>query len=424
MANFALQCHDEDHLDLPPEENVFHAFAHHTTYTPSQLRNAVAVYFTDQPHVAQEVSSNVLKPKKESIKQYSAYIADESNPPDELCVAVLTRLLGVHSCIYMRDNVWLTSVTRKEEDCPVRFVYAGGLRFIPVVPQATAAAASGVATRSKLSRELESDVQKMRPALIAKSKPKQKTPSPQVSEYEPSEDEGEESEAEGSEVSQVAASTDEEEEDEQAIPLPPAIKPGKKESPPRRRPATRSQRPLQRSPSPVRRPATRSQGAVLAVPAPARKDQKSGKKQSQPAKAAKKRCSDRVIPEKQYGVRKFGPEGQPFRCPKCQMWMQYRSRYMEHVVSHETKAKFICKVCFNSYKRKADLKWHTKNSHGPERTRICHCPTCGKKFAYSKLLRQHMERIHHSPKQCSRRGCTFTFRDRTQLLRHQVATGH
>lgn len=403
--SFSLQCYE--HEDVPWEEQVFHAFSHVCPRTPLQLRKMVSNFFSSDGLQTQAklISSNILPRKKMSPLEYSKHIIMEEVPADELAISCLGLLSRLHVFVYMKGAHWSTHYKAEPDACVLKLAYLGQMRFVWVCERgATDPDVKQNIPERRLynlrshSREMQKEMeeecaavtQSSRPPLISNRPDKRprRSQSPVDPDYVP----------EGHQVETITRVT---------------------------RSQTRAANVLPASTS--HRPQTRSQ--TIANRDAVEDIIESDEEEAPPPKkkAPKLRRSTRVVPSKTYGVRVYGPKGEPFRCKICDKWFSCVSLWDKHELKHNPVWSFRCPFCNSAaYIRKFDRDRHIEERHPktpPKDPKPFKCPSCASAFATKRQLQIHSNK-HKPHKKCPRTKCPFTYWDPTQLRRHREKTGH
>ena len=108
----------------------------------------------------------------------------------------------------------------------------------------------------------------------------------------------------------------------------------------------------------------------------------------------------------------------PHKCDVCHMAFFEIYTLQSHVAklhSLSDQPKFQCNLCDKSYKTKAHLQRHQKNSH--VKIKPYKCDICDKSYKESKTLEHHMATIHKGERiKCNE--CESTFKWKTSLDQH------
>ena len=155
---------------MEPGDELFHYFEHHssTGATRQDLRSAVANFFMNYPELAMQFGGGLLGRKRQSTTQYAAHIIRGGIRGDELALWCLSKMLGIHTAVFLKDKTLFTCVPGNELDCSLFLVYTGSLTFLPteLIPEASVGRTSVHIKKIVLERqkvkEIEDDLAELR----------------------------------------------------------------------------------------------------------------------------------------------------------------------------------------------------------------------------------------------------------------------
>ncbi|XP_049538572.1 zinc finger protein 658B-like [Anopheles darlingi] len=106
-------------------------------------------------------------------------------------------------------------------------------------------------------------------------------------------------------------------------------------------------------------------------------------------------CSmcDRVFTSKKkyYDHKMNVHSGKSFSCDICGARFGTNIKLNRHSVIHSNERPFGCQLCPKTFYRNSNLKVHMR-SHTKEKPFVC--PLCSKSFGYSRLVKEHLMRVH------------------------------
>lgn len=81
-----------------------------------------------------------------------------------------------------------------------------------------------------------------------------------------------------------------------------------------------------------------------------------------------------------------------YNCTYCEKKFNNTNSLKRHLAIHSGVREFSCDYCSSSFYRKFNLDVHIKCCHNKDKSYLCNL--CPKKFGYSRLLRDHVRRVH------------------------------
>ena len=104
-------------------------FQYFSLYMPEfsshELHTQLTSYIEFHCDWFEQIAGHFLQRQQLSVDQYIAKIAKSNVLADEVCITVLSRMLGKHTCIWLQGSTWTTGLNQRVEDCVVHLVYLG-----------------------------------------------------------------------------------------------------------------------------------------------------------------------------------------------------------------------------------------------------------------------------------------------------------
>ncbi len=104
-------------------------FQYFSLYMPEfsshELHTQLTSYIEFHCDWFEQIAGHFLQRQQLSVDQYIAKIAKSKVLSDEVCITVLSRMLGKHTCIWLQGSTWTTGLNQRVEDCVVHLVYLG-----------------------------------------------------------------------------------------------------------------------------------------------------------------------------------------------------------------------------------------------------------------------------------------------------------
>lgn len=116
--------------DIEPGQYLYHAFSHYWDKNENEIRDAVLDYVDKNYQLVERVVSEFLQKKGLCLENYLDYIANTSLKGDELAIALISRILLVHTAVKLKDSYWTTDCDSNPAHCRVLFAYAGACNFV------------------------------------------------------------------------------------------------------------------------------------------------------------------------------------------------------------------------------------------------------------------------------------------------------
>ena len=114
---------------MPITDELFHVLSHYSQHSMEYMRQIPAAMLIEYPNIGTDHLAHIIKTKKERTA-YGQTIKDGATP-DEIALYLSCLYLKKHCYVYLsQGKEWVTHVSHKEENCPIKLVYTGGKQFV------------------------------------------------------------------------------------------------------------------------------------------------------------------------------------------------------------------------------------------------------------------------------------------------------